>query len=146
MHRFRFWPQNSLQMANTIKNWISLNLQESEKSEKISSNNCTSFLWVFYSCLVTKTAMGTSKNSSKRWWNFFRNLWLTENPINFDVTYSVILGTVKWTDSKDCHWDLWFYQLFPSSSQSKGEKKCIFFKDICKLTWVPTLGPLHLCW
>jgi hypothetical protein len=53
-------------MAITIKNWISLNLQESEKSEKISSNDLTSFFCGFYSCLVTKTAVRASKNSSKR--------------------------------------------------------------------------------
>ena len=38
------------------------------------------------------------------------------------------IGPKKWTDSRDCHWDLWFYQLFRSWSQSKGEKKCTFFQ------------------
>ena len=87
MHRSQFWPQNSLQMANTIKNWISLNLRECEKNEKITSNDLTSFFAFFYSCLVTKTAVRASKNSSKRWWNFFRNFSiLTENLVYFDVT------------------------------------------------------------
>jgi hypothetical protein len=26
--RIRFWPQNFLEMANTINNWISLNLKK----------------------------------------------------------------------------------------------------------------------
>ena len=30
-------------MANTIKNWISLNFRESEKNEKIASNDFTRF-------------------------------------------------------------------------------------------------------
>ena len=34
MHRSQFRPQNFLQMANTIKNWISLNFRESEKKMK----------------------------------------------------------------------------------------------------------------
>ena len=38
------------------------------------------------------------------------------------------IGPKMWTDSKDCHWDLWFYQLFRSWNQSKGEKKCTFFQ------------------
>ena len=95
MHRSRFWPQNSLQMANTIKNWISLNLQESEKSEKISSNDLTSFFCIFYSCLVTKTAVRKSKKLVKTLMEFFQRFSiLTENLVDFDVTCSVILGTV----------------------------------------------------
>ena len=47
MHISQFWPQNSLQMANTIKNWISLNLRESEKNEKNTSNDLTSFFYIF---------------------------------------------------------------------------------------------------
>jgi hypothetical protein len=35
------------------------------------------------------------KKSSKRWWNFFAKLsFLTEDTIYYDVTFSVISGTV----------------------------------------------------
>ena len=95
MHRFRFWPQNSLQMANTIKNWISLNLQESEKREKISSNDLTSFLRVFLLMFSDKNSRAWIKKLVKTLMEFFRKFAiLTENPMNFDVTCSVILGTV----------------------------------------------------
>ena len=60
MHRSQFWPQNSLQMANTIKYWIRLNFRESEKNEKIASNDLTSFFVFDYSCLVTETAVRVS--------------------------------------------------------------------------------------
>ena len=44
-------------MANTIKNWISLNFRESEKNEKNTSNDIKSFF--------VKTAVRASKNFSK---------------------------------------------------------------------------------
>ena len=95
MHRFQFWPQNSLQMANTIKNWISLNLQESEKSEKISSNDLTSFFVRFLLMFSNKNSRACIKKLVKTLMDFFRKFSiLTENTINFDVTCSVILGTV----------------------------------------------------
>ena len=95
MHRSRFWPQNSLQMANTIKNWISLNLQESEKSEKISSNDLTSFFLRFLLMFSNKNSCACIKKLVKTLMEFFRKFAiLTENLINFDVTCSVILGTV----------------------------------------------------
>ena len=47
MHRSQFGPQNSLQMANTIKNWISLNFRESEKSEKNPAMICQFFFCIF---------------------------------------------------------------------------------------------------
>ena len=41
-------------MANTITNSISLNFRESEKNEKVTSNDLTSLFAFFYSCLVPK--------------------------------------------------------------------------------------------
>jgi hypothetical protein len=66
MLKFRFWHQNSLGMANIIKNLIILNLKESGKNKKIASNVLTTFFVCFYSYVVTKTAVRASKNSSKR--------------------------------------------------------------------------------
>ena len=84
MHRFQFWPQNSLQMANTIKNWIRLNLRESEKNYH-----------QWFDMFSNKNGCVHIKKSSKRWLNFSRNLRFDRrNPKIFDVTCSVILGTV----------------------------------------------------
>ena len=38
-HRSRFWPQNYLERANTIKNGLVLNMRKSEKNETITSND-----------------------------------------------------------------------------------------------------------
>ena len=59
MHKSQFWPQTCLKMANTIKNWISLNFQESERSERITTNDLT--ISFFYTCLVTKTTVQATK-------------------------------------------------------------------------------------
>ena len=96
MHRFRFWPQNSLQMANTIKNWISLNLRESEKNEKITSNDLTSFFCIFLLMFSNKNGCACIKKLVKTLMEFFQKFSiLTENLVDFDVTCSVILGTVR---------------------------------------------------
>ena len=63
MHRSRFWSQNSLEIANTIKNWISFNLREREKN---TSNDLTSLFAFFYPYLVTKTAMRASKKLTQK--------------------------------------------------------------------------------
>ena len=82
-------------MANTIKNWISLNLRESEKNEKITSNDLTSFFAFLYSCLVTKNGCARIKKLVKRLMEFFQKFSVsTENLVDFDVTCGVILGTV----------------------------------------------------
>ena len=89
MHRSQFLSQNSLQMANTIKNWISLNFRESEKNEKVTRNDLRTFFAFFYSSLVTKMTVGTSKNVD----GIFSEIF------NFDRkssrSCSVILGTVQ---------------------------------------------------
>ena len=83
-------------MANTIKNWISLNLWESEKNEKITSNDLTSFFCIFLLMFSNKNTHGHIKKLVKTLMEFFQKfVTLTENPINFDVTYIVILGTVQ---------------------------------------------------
>ena len=80
-------------MANTIKNWISLNLRESEKNEKITSNDLTSFFCIFLLTFSNKNGCACIKKLVKTLIEFFRKFAiLTENPINFDVTCSVILG------------------------------------------------------
>ena len=98
MHRFRFWPQNSLQMANTIKNWISLNLQESEKNEKNTSNDLTSFFLHFLVMFSNKNGCARIKKLVKTLMEFFQKFSiLTENLVDFDATFSVILSTVHST-------------------------------------------------
>ena len=78
-------------MANTIKNW--LNLQKIEKIEEISNNDLTSFLCVFYSCVVKQPS--THQKSRQNIDGIFQKFAiLTENPITFDETCSVILRTV----------------------------------------------------
>jgi hypothetical protein len=76
-----------LEMANTIKNGINLNLQE----KKITSNDLTSFFEFFVLIFSNKTGRARIKKLVKTFWKI---AILTENPINFDVTCSVILSTV----------------------------------------------------
>ena len=84
-------------MTNSIKNRISLNLQEGEKSEKISRNDLTSFLCFLLALFSSKNSWLGIKKLVKTLLQFFRKFAiLTENPINFDIPCSVILGTVQW--------------------------------------------------
>ena len=98
MHRSRFWPQNSLQIANTLKKCISISLQESEESKKTSNCDLTSFLCVFVHLISNKNSHACIKKLVKTLMEYvWKFVILTENLINFDATCSVILGTVDGT-------------------------------------------------
>ena len=82
-------------MANTIKNWISSNLQESEKKWKNTSNDLTSFFCNFLVMFSNKNGCARNKKLVKTLMEFYQKFSiLTENLVDFDVTFSVILGTV----------------------------------------------------
>ena len=61
-----------------------------KKMKKIPAMIWQVFFAFFYSYLVIKTAVCSSKNSSKCWWIFFRNFrfWQKTYVLDFDVTCS----------------------------------------------------------
>ena len=74
-------------------------IQTVEKMKKNTSNDLTIFVAFFHSCLLTKMAVRASKKSSKlkTLMEFFQKFSiLAENLVDFDVTCSVILGTVPY--------------------------------------------------
>ena len=47
-HFDTFWPQNALKMANTIKEWISVNFRESGRNEKNYKQFFDNFFFAFF--------------------------------------------------------------------------------------------------